>query len=50
MEKKRRENAVYISSLPDDVTEDKIGELFGSIGVIKVSFHILIQYMNYYCC
>jgi len=36
MEKKIRDNAVYISSLPDDVTSEKIGELFGSIGVIKV--------------
>lgn len=36
MEKKIRENAVYISLLPDDITEEKIGEHFGSIGVIKV--------------
>lgn len=37
MEKKIRENAVYISLLPDDVTEEKLGEVFGSIGVIKTS-------------
>ena len=36
MEKKIRENAVYISLLPDDVTEAQIQEMFGSIGVIKV--------------
>ena len=36
MEKKVRENAVYISLLPDDTTEEKLAEYFGSIGVIKV--------------
>ena len=36
MEKKPRENAVYVTSLPMDVTEEKLAELFGSIGVIKV--------------
>ena len=36
MEKKVRDNAVYISLLPDDVTEAQIQEIFGSIGVIKV--------------
>lgn len=35
-EKKIRIDAVYISHLPDDVTENKLGEYFGSIGVIKV--------------
>ena len=40
MEKKIRENAVYISFLPDDASEQKLGEHFGSIGVIKV---ILVQ-------
>ncbi len=38
MEKKIRENAVYITLLPDDVTEEKIADHFGSIGVIKVYF------------
>ena len=42
MEKKIRDNAVYISCLPDDVTSDKIGELFGSIGVIKVCCCFLV--------
>lgn len=37
MDKKIRHDAVYISLLPDDVTEQKIGEYFGSIGVIKVN-------------
>lgn len=36
MEKKIRENAVYISLLPEDTTEEKLAEHFGSIGVIKV--------------
>ena len=36
MTKRTRENAVYITQLPQDVTEEKLGELFGSIGVIKV--------------
>ena len=35
-EKKIRTDAVYITQLPDDVTEAKLGEYFGSIGVIKV--------------
>lgn len=35
-EKKVRTDAVYITQLPDDVTEAKLGEYFGSIGVIKV--------------
>ncbi len=35
-EKQIRENAVYITNLMDEVTDDKMGELFGSIGVIKV--------------
>lgn len=53
MEKKIRENAVYISLLPDDVTEEKLGEVFGSIGVIKVSCEarfldkILIYFLNF---
>lgn len=37
MEKKQRDDAVYVTGLPDDVTTDKLSELFGSIGVIKVS-------------
>ena len=37
MEKKIRTNAVYITCLPDDVTEDKITEVFGAIGMIKTS-------------
>ena len=36
MTKRTRENAVYITQLPQDVNEEKLGELFGSIGVIKV--------------
>lgn len=36
MTKKIRENAVYITQLPPDVTMEKLAELFGSIGVIKV--------------
>ena len=36
MTKKIRENAIYITQLPPDVTTDKMAELFGSIGVIKV--------------
>lgn len=36
MEKKIRENAVYISLLPQDTAEEKLAEHFGSIGVIKV--------------
>lgn len=27
---------MYITQVPDGVTEEKVGELFGSIGVIKV--------------
>ena len=34
--KKTRENAVYVTGLASDVTEEKLSELFGSIGVIKV--------------
>lgn len=37
-ERRIREDAVYITQLPDGVTEEKIGELFGSIGVIKVNY------------
>lgn len=37
MEKKIRTNAVYITCLPDDVTDDKIAEVFGAIGMIKMS-------------
>ena len=37
MEKKTRTNAVYITCLPDDVTEDKVTEVFGAIGMIKTS-------------
>ena len=36
MEKRPRENAVYVTGLPMDVTDEKLAELFGSIGVIKV--------------
>ena len=36
MTKRTRENAVYITQLPQDITEEKLGELFGSIGIIKV--------------
>ena len=36
-----RTDAVYISLLPDDVTEEKLQEYFGSIGVIKVSWTII---------
>ena len=36
MTKKTRENAIYITQLPDDVTSEKMAELFGSIGMIKV--------------
>ena len=35
-EKRYRDDAVYITQLPDDVTDEKLGELFGSIGRIKV--------------
>ena len=35
-EKRIREDAVYITNLTDEVSEEKMGELFGSIGVIKV--------------
>jgi len=37
MEKKQREDAVYVTGLPDDVTTEKLAELFGSIGVIKIN-------------
>lgn len=36
MEKRQRDDAVYVTGLPDDVNTDKLSELFGSIGVIKV--------------
>ena len=36
MTKRTRENAVYITQLPQDINEEKLSELFGSIGVIKV--------------
>ena len=36
-EKKIRPNAVYITCLPDDVTEEKLIEVFGAIGVIKTN-------------
>ena len=36
MTKKTRENAIYVTQLPQDVTPEKLAELFGSIGVIKV--------------
>ena len=40
MIKRTRENAIYITQLPDDVNEEKLAELFGSIGLIKVGhFH-----------
>ena len=35
MTKRTRENAVYITQLPQDITEEKLGGLFGSIGIIK---------------
>lgn len=35
-EKKTRDNAVYVTGLSQDVTEESLAELFGSIGVIKV--------------
>ncbi len=34
--KKQRDNAIYVTGLALDVTESKLSELFGSIGVIKV--------------
>ena len=37
--KKIRENAVYVTKLPQDVTMEQLSELFGSIGVIKVNVH-----------
>ena len=43
MEKKVREDAVYITLLPDEVTAEKIGELFGSIGRIKVRVCVSVQ-------
>lgn len=42
-ERKIRTDAVYISLLPDDITEEKLGEYFGSIGVIKVCFLYFTQ-------
>ena len=36
-EKKIRPNAVYITCLPDDATEEKLIEVFGAIGVIKTN-------------
>ena len=36
MNKRTREDAVYITKLPPDVTMEQLAELFGSIGVIKV--------------
>ena len=35
-EKRYRDDAVYITQLPEDITDEKIGETFGSIGRIKV--------------
>lgn len=29
------EDTIYISNLPQDVTEEKLAEHFGSIGIIK---------------
>ena len=49
MEKKIRENAVYISLLPDDVTEGQIQDLFGSIGVIKVCGVYTLIYAALFC-
>lgn len=31
----RMEDTIYISNLPQDVTEEKLAEHFGSIGIIK---------------
>ena len=36
MNKRTREDAVYITKVPPDVTMEQMAELFGSIGVIKV--------------
>jgi RNA recognition motif-containing protein len=32
-----QEDTVYVSGLPPETTVDNLGELFGSIGIIKVS-------------
>lgn len=32
----RIEDTVYITNLPQDVTEEKLAEHFGSIGIIKI--------------
>ena len=49
-DKKIRTDAVYISLLPDDMTEEKLGEYFGSIGVIKVSMLVnKVGKKNLYC-
>lgn len=46
MEKKIRENAIYISQLPDNVSEEQIKEHFGSIGMIKVNYQQLLWILN----
>ena len=37
MEKRTRTDAVYITCLPDDVTPERIAEVFGAIGMIKTN-------------
>lgn len=31
-----QDDTIYVSGLPDDVTEEAIAEFFGQIGIIKV--------------
>ncbi len=38
--KRQRDNAIYVTGLALDVTEGKLSELFGSIGVIKVRWSL----------
>ena len=40
LEMEVQEDTVYVSGLPPETTVDNLGELFGSIGVIKVSILI----------
>lgn len=40
LEMEVQEDTVYVSGLPPETTVDNLGELFGSIGIIKVSILI----------
>ena len=49
MEKRPRENAVYVTGLSMDVSDEELAGLFGSIGVIKVGlFKFITVDLNFH--